>query len=251
MTVKRISYIGHRPEGLNGLPLSVFCALCSGFWVLLSVFCVLGSGFCIPSSAIAAPWDLENVIKEYLTDNYPWAAIEVNNIKVYGDIPEEAPRRIVIKKGPLGKAAFSLEFKGRRAITVTADVRALDWVVKSKRPFRKGHILQKDDVYLSLMDVKRMPRSAIRSPDEIIGKPLKRSVIADMPIVEGMLEKAPLVKRGQPVVLLIESRGLRITTLGMTKEKGYVGMPVKAINLSSRKEVSGILINENTVKVGF
>jgi len=50
-------------------------------------------------------------------------------------------------------------------------------------------------------------------------------------------------------VLLFNAHGFNISAAGETREKGYVGMAVKAINVSSKKEVRGVLIDERTVKV--
>ncbi len=198
-----------------------------------------------------AAWNPAEALKTYMTDNYPWGTIEVNNIKTSGDIPSEAPERITVIRGPLGNAVFSFEGNKGERITVNAIVTALDPIIKSKRALKKGHILQNDDIYTSSLDVTRIPGSAVRSVEEIIGKPLKRSISADIPIIEDMVEKALTIKGGKMVTLLIETPEFSITAPGKLKETGHVGMIVRAANLSSKKEVSGILIDENTVKVGF
>ncbi len=220
---------------------------------LTTVLCVLSFAFCYQSSSLAqeASWNPEELIKTYMIDNYPWGIVEVNNVKTSGDIPAKVPERITVIKGPLGNAVFSFEGKNGKRITVNANVTARDPVVKSKRTFKKGHILQNDDIYTSSVDVTRMPGSAVRSVEEIIGKPLKRSIIADIPIVEDMVEKAITVKTGKMVTLLIETPEFSITAPGKLKETGYVGVLVRAANLSSKKEVSGVLIDENTVKAEF
>ena len=199
--------------------------------------------------ANAATWDLEGELKKYLEKHYPWNEIEVSNVQSLGKVKNEVPEKIIVEKGPLGSAVFSLYFENSKKVIARAQVRALDWVVKSKRPFRKGHVLRSDDVYISKMDIRKMPSSAVGDPEIIIGKALKRSVIANIPIVEGMIEQSQVVKRGKKILLIIESGGLNITAAGKIKEKGYVGMPVRAMNLSSKKEVRGILIDENTVRV--
>ncbi len=222
--------------------------------VFSSLIGVLGSWFCVllfSSPAMTVSEGPADILKTYLMDNYPWAEIEITDMRAGRDIPEEAPEKIKVVKGPLGNAVFSLEYRNNKKITVQASVKAFDWVVKSKRPFRKEHFLQKDDIYLSMMDITRMPKNAVGDPEAVIGKLLARSVIANMPIVEGMIEKSQKIKRGQKVILLVESRGLSISALGKTKERGYVGRPVKAINMSSKKEVIGVLIDENTVKVRY
>lgn len=208
---------------------------------VISFFCLLPS--------FAATWILEDELRNFLANNYPWEEIEVNNVQALGKLVDDRPERILVEKGPLGKAVFSFIFANNEKLLVKADVRAFGWVVMSKRSFEKRHVIQDEDTYLAKMDIRKMPGSSVKNPERILGKSLKRSIIANIPIVEDMLEMSQIVARGKMVELILNYNGLSIKTTGMTKEKGYVGMPVKAINLSSKKEVRGVLINENTVKV--
>lgn len=213
--------------------------------VMISVFLLLS----LSSMAMAASWSPEKVLTDYITDNYPWEDIEVRNIKMIGKLPDKAPEKIIVEKGPLGKSVFTFIDSTMQRTIVKVNVIALGRIVKSRRSFRRGHVISADDVYVSKMNIRKMPRSSVKNPGEIIGKSLKRSIGANIPVVEDMIEMSRVVKRGKRVVILISHNGLNITSAGMTKEKGYIGMPVKAINLSSRKVVTGVLIDENTVKV--
>ncbi|MBI4849279.1 MAG: flagellar basal body P-ring formation protein FlgA [Nitrospirae bacterium] len=212
--------------------------------------CLLCSVFCVLSSVVFAfSWSPEDTLKTFLRDNYPWETIEVRNIQVTGSVPDRTPDMIVVEKGPLGNGIFSYIFNDGQKVTVRADVRAFEKVIKSKRPFRKGYVLNEDDIYQSEVEINKMPQGAVRESETIIGKPLKVSTVANALITERMIEKEQVVKKGSRVALLINSQGINITAVGETKEKGYVGMQVRAINVSSRKEVRGVLINENTVRV--
>jgi len=199
-------------------------------------------------SLSAAALSVEDIIQAYLLDNYPWENIEIGNIRVMGELGDKEPERIVLEKGPIGKAVFSFYTSDKRVI-VKANVKAYDWIVKSKRPFSKGHVLGEDDLYVDKIEIDKMPRSAVRNTETIIGKSLKRSIAANLPVVEKMVEQYQVVKRGQMVVLIIGNEGFNISVSGKTKEKGYVGKSVRAINLSSKKVVTGVLIDESTVKV--
>ena len=75
------------------------------------------------------------------------------------------------------------------------------------------------------------------------------SVMANITLTENVVEKSQVVDKGKQVVLLFKARGFNISAAGETREKGYVGTAVKAINVSSKKEVRGVLIDERTVKV--
>ena len=44
---------------------------------------------------------------------------------------------------------------------------------------------------------------------------------------------------------------MRIATSGETRENAYVDDVVKVVNLASKKTVTGILVDENTVRVDY
>ncbi len=225
--------------GLKNMTLNSFlCVLCFVFLVL-----------CSSSFVMAASWSPEEVIRGYLMTNYPWEEIEVSNVKSLGRLPVSAPEKIIVQKGPIGKSVFEFIYRSDKNIMVKANVQAFDQIVKSRRPFKKGHVVDQSDLYIARMNIRKMPKSAMKNPDEIIGKSLRRSVVANIPLVEGMIEHSQVVKRGKRIVIVINHNGLNITAAGKTKEKGYVGKVVKAVNISSRKVITGILIDENTVKV--
>ena len=214
------------------------------FAIIISSFILLPSTF-----AAAASWEPAELLTGHLKQNFPWEDIVVSDVKIIEKLPDEMPEKIIIEKGPLGRSVFSFIFRTGKRVVVRANVRALVSVVKSKRPFRRGHLMRMEDIYVSKMDIRKLPKSAVRNAENIAGKYLKRSVAANVSIVEDMIEGSKLVKRGKMVKLIININGLNISAAGKIKEKGYVGMPVRVINLSSKKEVRGVLVDENTVEV--
>ena len=197
----------------------------------------------------AASWSPGRELSAFIEEHYPWEDIEINNIEVLGDVGDEAPETIIVERGPIGKALFSFIFKPDKKVFVRADIRAFDKVVKSKRPYKKRHVIRSNKKKKKKMDIRKIPNNAVKDPEKIIGKSLRRSIIANIPISENMVEHSQVVKRGMMVVLIINQKGLKITTAGKIKEKGYVGSQVRAVNLSSNKEVVGVLVDEHTVEV--
>jgi flagella basal body P-ring formation protein FlgA len=213
------------------------------------VLFVLGILLFCPVIAGALAWDPEDVLRAYLRENYPWADIEISDLSVNGVVPGEQPSKIMIEKGLPGRTVFSFEFENAGRLTATANVRAFDKMVVSRRAFRKGYTFQKDDVYTMLIEVQRIPANALSSVDNVVGKSLSRTISANTPVSSGMLQQGMSVKRGKRVTLLIEARGFTITTAGEIRENGSIGDTVKAVNTSSKKMVAGLLVDENTVKV--
>ena len=64
-----------------------------------------------------------------------------------------------------------------------------------------------------------------------------------------MVEEPPLFKRGDKVFVIAESDTLKVTTVGIASEDGIKGRPVKVLNIQSKKEVFGEVMEDGIVKV--
>ncbi len=202
------------------------------------------------SWAESALWEPRAVIKKYLRDHYPWAEIEI--LDVSGEmISKVPPERIYLIQGPLGRAMFSFVFESGEKAIFQAKIRALDWVVTSRRPLKKSQIVQKEDIYLALMDVRRMPRGALTRLESALGKTMTRSMGANMAISESTMGDIPLIRKGQRITLVASAPGLKITVPGEARQNGYPGETLKVVNLVSKRDVQGIPLDENHVSVDF
>jgi len=205
----------------------------------------------VPSIAAAASWSPDDVLKTYIHDHYPWADVDITVLQVSGELPSSSPIAVLVEKTPPGKSVFRFEFRSGKSVLVMATIKAFDRVFMSRSGFRRGYVLQRDDVYSTLMESDRIPKGALRDEEQVIGKPLLRSIVSNVPLTDDMVSEMPLVKRGHKVVLSIESSGFSIKAMGETKQDAPVGEYVKVINLSSHKVVTGMLIDANTVRVEY
>jgi len=201
-----------------------------------------------PPYCIAGSFDLNSILKTYLKKNFPWAEIEVSDLKESEEL-SDLPERILIQQGPPGKTVFLLELRNGKKVNAAANVKAYDWIVLSSKALRKGHYLQHTDVYSTLVDITKIPRGAISRVDHVVGKQLTRSINGNLPVVDIMVREQMLVKKGQIVFLVVESPSFTIRTTGEIRRNTYVGSHAKVINLASKKVISGVLVDENTVKV--
>ncbi|MEW6187363.1 MAG: flagellar basal body P-ring formation chaperone FlgA [Thermodesulfobacteriota bacterium] len=199
----------------------------------------------------AASWDSRSVIKNYLTKNFPWAEVEILELNEPEMTSKVPPERIQMLQGPLGRAVFSLLFKSGEKGVVQAHIRALDWVATSRRPLKKGQRIEKEDVYLSLLDVRKMPKGALTHMEAAWGKTMNQSLGANVPLLEASLNEGPLIKKGQRVTLIAARPGLKITTSGEARQDGFAGRQIKVVTLDSKRFVQGTLVNENQVRVDF
>lgn len=195
--------------------------------------------------------DLEETLKTFLKKHYSWQEIEISELELNAPAPQAPPAEIRIVQSPPGRTVFRLEYEGGRTIKATALVKAYNPVVMSRKQLKKGDVLQKTDVYAVLADATKIPKGAYKNEEAVIGKPLSRSIGVNLAITESMLQEAPLLKKGQKVMLVIDAPGLTVKAVGALNQNAAIGNQVKVVNLVSHKVVTGLLVDEHTVKVGL
>jgi flagella basal body P-ring formation protein FlgA len=186
--------------------------------------------------------------------------VAVLRMKIMGDGPV-----------PAGKVTFQLFQKEQRKlerqvnltaliyvdgietkkVRLTGWVDAFDSVVCVSRNMKRGEILGEDDLYMSRKNISYLPSNILTEKEKAIGLALKHQIKADTPLKEWMLERPPVVERGDMVMILAESGGLRVTVPGKILEKGYRGQLVQVQNTMSRKNIYAKVIDEATVMVDF
>ena len=207
--------------------------------------------------------DISRAVSDFIYANIPWdrEKVKIRTIRV---------RDSVIL--PKGKVTYSVEplkntdFKGsvplplhfkvngsfQKRILVTADIEVLAEVVVTKRPLRRNRRITEDDIEMREKNLAELPRNIILDCEEVLGKRAKRNIDANRVLRSGLIEFPPLVKRGDVVQLIAESGGLRITTLGMVKQReGRRGERVRIENIDSKKSLYGRVLDAKTVKVDF
>jgi flagella basal body P-ring formation protein FlgA len=91
----------------------------------------------------------------------------------------------------------------------------------------------------------------ITDPEVVLGKRTRRAIGAKTVLRTNLIESPPLVKRGDVVVIIAESSGFIITTLGQVKKKGRLGESIPVMNYDSKKILYARVLDSSTVKVDF
>ena len=155
----------------------------------------------------------------------------------------------------MGKIPFSVHFdvngKFYKRVWATATVEVLAEVVVTRKPMGRHKPITEDDIELLKMDLAKLPSDVVTEPEAILGKRTRRAIGAKTVLRADLVEFPPLVKRGDVVVILAESNGLKITTLGQVKRKGRLGESIPVINFDSKKILYARILDSSTVKVEF
>lgn len=203
--------------------------------------------------------DAERIIKDYLVQHTPWSEsqIKVKNISILNHIilpPAEEYELVPAPKSTMiGRTAFSLNIsrdgKTTQTSWISADIEVWVDAVLTSRSMKDHQLIGEGDIYVGKKDLAELPPGYIYDVKDVVGKRLKRFAGANRPLTADMLEEPPLFKRGDRVFIIAESESLKVTALGTATEDGFRGRPAKVINIQSRKEVFGEVIDGGTVKV--
>lgn len=155
----------------------------------------------------------------------------------------------------LGRVLFVLSIKENDSRTtsrwVTAEIERVQKMVVASRSLKRHHVIGPTDLMVQTISVTRQQDDYVTRPEALIGKRMIRSIRKGVPIRSDLVEEAPLIHRGDRVMLVLESRGLQIMTLGRAKEDGFQGGIIGVMNTDSRKIVYGEVVEAGVVRVSF
>ncbi len=95
-----------------------------------------------------------------------------------------------------------------------------------------------------------MPGVAIDTPDGLIGKVARHTLLPGLPISANAVGEPRLIVDGQKVRVVFEQDGLVIETYAAALQAGGAGDVISIRNLDSGVTISGIVQTDGTVRVG-
>ena len=244
---------------------------------IFCLVCILG--LCVPSAgAVAGQKERQEIVRQ----GYQ----EIPEAKFRDIFHEYFCRSLDIKKSdvviskmnvignvpvPSGKISFRLFQRGERKlegnVSVIAVIKVNDvvknkvkisgwvdifkYVVCASRDLERGEKINEDDLYMVKRNLSHLSSKILTDKNEIIGLMAKHNIKADTCLKEWMIEKAPVVDKGDIVTILAESGDLLVTVPGKVLMKGFSGELVKVQNLMSKKEILAKVVNHSTVAVAF
>lgn len=206
--------------------------------------------------------EIAKIVDEYLRTNRIWgdAAVTIKNLQISDDrtLPKghttyqiEPPDHMrSLSTIPLA-IVFDVDGKFKKRVKANVKVAALGSVVITAKPIGRLKPISVEDLKVEVMDLVGLPANVIADIDDIIGKRARRNIQAGEFLRPDLIEMPPLVKRGDMVVIVAETKGLKVTAIGEVKSAGRLGERVKVVNLDSNKRLSARVVDSKTVKVEF
>ena len=154
-----------------------------------------------------------------------------------------------------GRVSVQLEVSvdGRQVKTVwaAADVERYATVVVLRRALARGEVVDAADVETARRDLSQVPRDALTLPADAVGQLARAAIPAYVPLRREHVAVAPVVRRGDVVLMIAERPGLRVTAAGEVRDDGPPGAQVRVVNRASRRELIGRVMDPSTVAVEF
>lgn len=148
-------------------------------------------------------------------------------------------------------AVISVDGVVRNKVKLSGWADVFESIVCAARNLKRKEIIRADDVYLARRNISHVSANYLTDISKVTGLMAKHSIKADTSIKAWMLEKSPVVNKGDLVTILAESSGLRITVPGKVLMKGFAGELVKVQNLMSKRKIYAKIVNPSTVMVDF
>jgi flagella basal body P-ring formation protein FlgA len=153
--------------------------------------------------------------------------------------------------GRSGRTTVGVRCPGSRpwTIYVPVTVRHLQPVVVLTRPGAFGEVIGPDDVRVEPRDVSQLPSGHFSDPAQVLGQRLTRAVAAGQPLPRLAVATPVVVKRGQRVSIIAATGGVEVRMAGTALADGGVGDTIRVRNLSSAREVEGVVDSGGQVRV--
>ncbi|KHO66183.1 flagellar basal body P-ring formation chaperone FlgA [Pseudomonas flexibilis] len=155
--------------------------------------------------------------------------------------PAQPVGRVTVRVGCQGSSTWSL--------FVPAQVRLFRQVVVAQRPLARGAILEAQDIDWRERDVGTLTQGYLTEPEQALGSKLTRPVSIDQVLTPNHLERAPVVRKGDHVVISAGGAALSVRMPGEALQEGAIGEQVRVRNLSSQRIIKARISGPGQVVV--
>lgn len=138
---------------------------------------------------------------------------------------------------------------GQESRLLTVTIRWHDLVGVAKKNIKQGQILQKKDIAMVRKDVTFLQTAYANQLEDVVGLSVRRVFKRGQVIDESYLKKPLSIKYGQPVKVLLDEGSLQLVMPGLARGAGAIGDRVPVYLASTKKKVSAIVIDKNTVRI--
>jgi flagella basal body P-ring formation protein FlgA len=139
----------------------------------------------------------------------------------------------------------------RGEVSMSGWVDVFEPAVCTARPIKRGETLEPQDLFLVRTNISRLQGQVMNELEQAVGLVAKHNLRENTCLKDWMVEKAPVLDKGDMVTILAQMAGLTVAVKGMALERGYPGETVKVQNIMSHKTIFARVIDGSKVMVEF
>ena len=205
---------------------------------------------------------IEKIGQEFIFDTLEWDKDRLEIKVIYNGKKILVPQgnmtfdcKLPGRKRRIGRVHFLCLIKVsgdiKKRLRLYADVKVAYNVYRPIQSLKRGHVLQPGDVELTRLKSDHVLRNIISDETDIVGHRLIRNLEEGEIILAHMVQKIPLVKNGDRILIIAKKGSLRVTAPGVVRQNGFKNDTVRVENMHSRKIILGTVIDSRTVQINF
>lgn len=149
------------------------------------------------------------------------------------------------------RMGLSVNQEFQRMVTVVAEIEARMQVVVPVRFIKAHETIGATDVKVTEYSLPNLTQVYIKGPDAVVGKKATRLLLPNRPIEQTFIAEAPVIHKGDRVIIEARHGGLLVQTVGIAKDSGEPGKMIAVENQQSKREVVGRVLEAGLVRVTF
>ena len=230
------------------------------FILSLLVAVVLGTA-AAGSTATITGEAIQAAVQAHVEKQSPWpkGRIRVEFPETVADVDVPSEKVTIRVRGRanedfIGQTSFTASLRGTKPLReehVKTTLWVLMDVVVSTKSLSSGTVLGAGDVKVMQKWYDAVPQNRISDLKEVIGKKLSVSINPHMEITKNVLKDCPIVRRNQPVRIVLDNGTLCITASGVAQEDGILGEVVRVQNTASKRVIHARVKGNALVAVDF
>jgi flagella basal body P-ring formation protein FlgA len=152
---------------------------------------------------------------------------------------------------PVGHTSVAVRCPGPHpwSVYVQARVRILAEVLVAARPLARGVPLTHGDLAVQRQDLTAVAAGALTDPAQVVGQRLRYPLAAGALLNAGLLQRSPLIRRGQTVTLISGRDGFEVSQSGEALADAAAGDSLKVRNPLTRRVIEGTVEAAGRVRV--
>ena len=215
-----------------------------------------------PSTQAVSPKQFQAVLDRQLRQQFPVKDVKFSVNILFPTQPILVPTgRLGIQVSPdtmngqTGRRAFRglihVNGKFEQMVNLVAEIEAHTPVAVPVRLIQAHEILQPGDIHMIDVALPALHHEYLQQMNMVVGKKAMRLLPPNLPIQRSYVTEAPLIHKGDRVVIEARRGGLLVQTVGIAKDSGEAGKTITVQNQTSGREVIGKVVNAGLVEVVF